>query len=795
MQASVSSMARPGVSPAIDELDMGALGRSLWRKKRWIIGLTLAATALAMAGVNLVTPRYKSEARVLIETRENIFLRPDAERSQERGSTVDLEAVTSQVQLMLSRDLARDIVKTLKLGDRAEFDPVLRGPSLAKALLVDVGMIKDPMSQTPEERVLKSYYERLVAFPVDKSRVIALEFESEDPELAAQATNAIAEAYLAFQRSAKQDQSRSASQWLAGEIETLRQKVADAESKVEQHRSKSNLLMGTNNTTLSNQQLGEFNAQVGTARAQRIETESKARFIREALRNGNAIEFSEIVNSDLMRRLSEQRVTLRTQLAEQSSTLLDQHPRIKELRAQIADLDRQLRVEADRLARSLENDAKMVEARVQSLNASFDQMKFQAASINEQDVQLRALERDAKSQRDLLESYLAKYREAAARDNIGSVSPEARIISSAIVSNTPSFPKTLPTVLVAALGMFVLSSGFILSGELLKSASAGTAAGPIQRSTIADPILESLQAVTLVAASTPAIGPVKAQESPGPSPIPKSMPTSVSAPVPERVPDPVPSAVPLPAPTLVPLVQSEIDHRTTDRGATDHPATDHLAKDRRASGQGAAHGDHGRVETIVEMASALSAAGAAGGRIVVFGTRQNVGTTQAAISLARALAAHKKVVLVDLSLRSPNLSAIVNDPSAPGLTDAINGAATFKQIIVRDRMSPAHVVMAGSMTEDVRAIMYSPDLVIALEALGRAYDHVVVDAGTLSEVSAERLARITQVAVLVCERADDLVTGAALEQIEAGGFNSVRLVSGTPGPLPDQRVGGSREAA
>jgi len=94
---------------------------------------------------------------------------------------------------MLSRDLARDIVKTLKLGDRAEFDPVLRGPSLAKALLVDVGMIKDPMSQTPEERILKSFSDRLTVFPVDKSRVIAIEFESEDPELAAQVANAIAE--------------------------------------------------------------------------------------------------------------------------------------------------------------------------------------------------------------------------------------------------------------------------------------------------------------------------------------------------------------------------------------------------------------------------------------------------------------------------------------------------------------------------------------------------------------------------------------------------------------------------
>jgi succinoglycan biosynthesis transport protein ExoP len=51
-------------------------------------------------------------------------------------------------------------------------------------------------------------------------------------------------------------------------------------------------------------------------------------------------------------------------------------------------------------------------------SASLDQLKSQAASTNEQDVQLRALERDAKSQRDLLESYLAKYREASARDTI-----------------------------------------------------------------------------------------------------------------------------------------------------------------------------------------------------------------------------------------------------------------------------------------------------------------------------------------------------------------------------------------
>ena len=58
-------------------------------------------------------------------------------------------------------------------------------------------------------------------------------------------------------------------------------------------------------------------------------------------------------------------------------------------------------------------------------------MKKQASSTNGQDVQLRALEREAKAQRDLLESYLAKYREANTRENIEAAPADGRIISRA----------------------------------------------------------------------------------------------------------------------------------------------------------------------------------------------------------------------------------------------------------------------------------------------------------------------------------------------------------------------------
>src|SRR5262249_48105989 len=106
------------------------------------------------------------------------------------------------------------------------------------------------------------------------------------------------------------------------------------------------------------------------------------------------------------------------------------------------------------------------------------QLKRQATSSNEQDVQLRALEREAKAQRDLLESYLAKYREAGARDNIANAPSDARVISRAFVSNTPYFPKKLPIVLVAALATLVVCAGFVPTGELLRQTSGRTAAPP-----------------------------------------------------------------------------------------------------------------------------------------------------------------------------------------------------------------------------------------------------------------------------------------------------------------------------
>jgi polysaccharide biosynthesis transport protein len=719
-----AAIAKPAVSAQpsalAGDIDLRALGEAIARKRRWIILPTLLVAILAVASVNLITPRYKSEARILIDGRENVFLRPNGERSEER-TTIDAEAVTSQVQLVLSRDLAREVIEKNKLAELPEFDPVLRGLSPLKSLLALFGIGRDPFSMTPEERVLDAYFDRLTAYAVDKSRVIVVEFQSRDPDLAARVANSVADGYLVLQQNARREQAKSASLWLSGEIDNLRQKVAEDEAKVEDFRSRSSLFVGTNNTTLSNQQLGELNTQLNNARALKSDAEAKARLIREMLQSGGPIEASEVLNSELIRRLSEQRVTLRAQLAEQSSTLLDNHPRIKELKAQLVDLDQQIRDEAAKLSRSLENDARIAGGRLESLTASLEQLKKQASSTNGQDVQLRALEREAKAQRDLLESYLAKYREANTRETIEATPSDGRIISRAIVSNAPAYPKKLPIVLVATLATMLLSTGLVVTGELLR--------------------MTAPRAMATLGAAPPVAGPTTA---PGPeiAVAPVAVPNAAAPP---RI-EPTLPVLEEAAPPLSPPVGETLEETAENLGEVD------------------------------QLAENLHRAGAAAHKITVLGTAGSETIALTAMTVARRLALKARVVVVDLDASSPAIQAVSVDPVAPGIAELMQGAASFSQIITRDRLSRVHLVSAGRPGFD-RSLLQSPRLSLAIDALRRVYDHVLLNAGLACDLPAELLTNEARAIVVPDAAMEEDARHQMCEQLKAAGFCEVTMLS------------------
>lgn len=461
-----------------NEIDLSHVGRALAKKRWWVIGPTLVAFAGALVFVNVVKPRYTSEARLLLENQDDFYARVDkGERIDANGP--DAEGVQSQIQLLTSRDLARRVIKPLGLQGNVEFDPLANGMGALTRVMVLLGLTRDPRQMTPEDRILEKFGEKLSVLSPTKTRVLSVEFSSRNPDLAARGANAVAGAYIEMQQEAKRDIARAAAQSLATLVSDLRTRVAEAEAKVEDYRARTGLLVGANNTVISTQQLGELNNQLSNARAVQADAQAKANILRDMLRQNRVGEIPDVANNEVMRRIFEQRVALRAQLALESRTLLPQHPRIKELNAQLQDLDMQWRAAAERTARTLENEARIASVRVENLTKVLEDQKRVAGAAGAEEVKLRELERAARLLKDQLETETAKYQEALARERVKATPADARIIQRALAPQLPSFPKKLPVTVFATLAALILSAGAVVAGELLTGrARIATPAAP-----------------------------------------------------------------------------------------------------------------------------------------------------------------------------------------------------------------------------------------------------------------------------------------------------------------------------
>jgi MinD-like ATPase involved in chromosome partitioning or flagellar assembly len=165
---------------------------------------------------------------------------------------------------------------------------------------------------------------------------------------------------------------------------------------------------------------------------------------------------------------------------------------------------------------------------------------------------------------------------------------------------------------------------------------------------------------------------------------------------------------------------------------------------------------------------------------VVIGVAHNVGTTHAAITLARTLALGANVVLVDLALSTPNLALLSTEPKAPGLADLVRGTASFGEIVGRDQFSPVHLVAAGNIGDDGASLLSSPMLTTTIEALARSYQHVVIDGGAIADGTAQRSAAWAGRAVVVAADPASAVTRAIRDQLLHAGFDRVSVVTGSP---------------
>jgi len=179
---------------------------------------------------------------------------------------------------------------------------------------------------------------------------------------------------------------------------------------------------------------------------------------------------------------------------------------------------------------------------------------------------------------------------------------------------------------------------------------------------------------------------------------------------------------------------------------------------------------------IDHLAETLRRDGAAAHKITVLGTAGGEAITLTALTLARRLALQARVVMVDLEASSPAIQAVSVDRVAPGIAELMQGEASFAQVITRDRLSRVHLVAAGRPGFD-RSALQSPRLSLAIDALLRVYDHVLLNAGLASDLPAELLTADARAIVLPDIAMPEDARRVMCEQLTAVGFSEVTMLS------------------
>ncbi|ULR46503.1 Wzz/FepE/Etk N-terminal domain-containing protein [Rhizobium sp. K102] len=717
-----------GVSRDQDvDIDLGQLVRAVWARRLRILTITLVGAGVAFAGAKIMSPQYRSETRILIEPRAPAFASTQQVNDAGAGPLMDELNIASQVQLLQSADLLKKVINDLKLYNLPEFDDAANGSAMS-SILIKLHLKKNPMENPPEERVIDAFVERLQVYQVPGSRVIGISFTSKDPKLAAAIPNAMANVYLSTQSGAKLDSNSEATRWLEPEIESLRRKVSEAEKKVAEYRTSHGLLQTNGTTTFPAQQLNDISAELTRVRGDKANAEARAQAVRNALSSGEASDtLPDIMSSQAIQRLKGTESGLQSQVSDLQTSLLNSHPRLKSLRAQLADIRGQIRQETQKILASIENEAKVADLRARELERQKDTVQANSARAGEDEVGLNALEREATAQRQLLETYLVRYREAASRADSNSSPADARIVSKAVEPVDPYFPKVVPIVVVAAVATLILSAIVTMLAELF----SGRALRPIDAS--AETIETETGAEEKIA---PQAAPVAAVRTTA-----RASMLAVVGDEEDAIDEDVETAAEVPEDDNEFSVASVADYLTGSR---------------------------------TPLAIAISPTGDDG--------------SAATVLLTRILAdAGRRVILIDMTGSGQPTELMAEDQAAPGVTDLLCGEAAFGDTIHSDRLSDAHLIPQGR--SDVRRAMRGVDrLSLLLDALAAAYDLVVVECGAADVAGVSRLTRSRDVEIILSlPQLEETVFVTLMTEFQAAGYERVVLMSG--GEAAEQRLG------
>jgi len=489
----------PIAEPLERELELRDILRRVWGYKWLIASVVVLIVGATWLVVEQIVPRYTATTVLMIVPPEKNVI--DFENVVE-GLDTNIITLRSEVEVLQSRELAAKAVERLGWYESPRFSQPRPRPSpfehlnplnyVPRAWQEEVGKFwRDAKSsvfgeaqenglaaEPPGEELLiddleirrrnalvSRFLSGLQIVAQDYSKVVRISYTSENPKLAAEAANALADAYVQNTLEIKYAGTREAAEWLDNQLQHLRDRVEESEAKVEQVRQGAALVQGRNSQVVS-EQISAINQQLLEAQAQTARLSARLQQIEE-LRStpDGSDESTNIIGSGLVQTLRLEQFRLEREEADLALELGDKHPRMINIRAEIVDIRKKLYRELNKYVSAARSELTVARAHEASLKRNLESMTNQVGDLNEAEIQLRALEREADANRTIYESFLARSKEARAQEEIQQA--DARVISYAQVPGSPSYPPKDQYLNGSIVGSLGLAFGLVFLLEKL----------------------------------------------------------------------------------------------------------------------------------------------------------------------------------------------------------------------------------------------------------------------------------------------------------------------------------------
>ena len=406
-------------------------------RRRWPLALAIFGTIGlgVVAGLVSRDPTYRATGVLEIRPENSESVPVDALFSD---SHLTDDYLGTQFGILKSATLAERVVDELQLMQLPEFMPDVTWWAWLHG---------DRTPPPPDQQAtINSFRSRLTVDPQLGSRLVEVSFDAKDPALAAKVVNSILENYVRL----RMEEAQRSAAWLSSQIKTTKKSLDTAQRELQAYVRSQGLQVfdtGKGETeNLVNDRLKQIHQELTDAQADRYAKQSAYELAKQHAQAGNAADLDSPVVQGLTLRLAE----LRRDEASLAAVFHDDYPKLRDVRNQIAELDKALKAEIGRAVGRAQREYGAALRREQLLQAALSTQQGAAQTLEAKSAEYASLRREVASNEQLYTTLNDKLKQvqisAALRaTNVGVVDQAKR----------PLLPYTSPIALNIGVGLLI----------------------------------------------------------------------------------------------------------------------------------------------------------------------------------------------------------------------------------------------------------------------------------------------------------------------------------------------------